>query len=757
MSRLSFFEKRIPYELRQLPQWVLWKFDDIRRTGDTTKKSKVPYGLNGRRASTTNSETWSSYEDVVQTLHGSKLYDGIGFVFTSEDPYVGIDLDNALEENGAIRPEQQKILQNFGSYSEISQSGRGIHIIVKGNTPDSLSLKKGDAFGPGQGLEIYQKGRFFIMTGDCLPQYSGEILDGSATLQKLFEQFKPGIQNTDLPTTRGNTVAPVALLEDEDILEKAFNAKNGEKFTRLWDGTWNNYPSDSEADAALCCELAYWTRDPSQIDRLFRRSGLYRPKWDESRGVETYGAITISNALSFVKDNTCGNGEESDPLHCTDLGNAARLVKLYGNNLRFCDALGGWFIWEKSVWKKDASHVARKMAQQTVKQIHVEASKESNNEKAETLKKHAFASERAPRILALLEMAKPDLAVKSEEFDVDPLVINCPNGILDLNTGVFSDHTSEAMLSKVTRGSYDPKAGRGTWTTFLEQIFDGNEGLIRYVQKAIGYSLTGDTSEQCIFILLGEGANGKTTFMEAVNHALGDYATNTSPETILSSKYKSEKGDDIASLMGSRLVATSETGIGRELDESKLKLISGGDKVSCRKLYKEYFTYTPTWKLWMLTNHKPLYDGGSLALSRRIRLIPFTVTIPPERQDKALLDKLKYEASGILSWAVDGAFLWMKEGLGDADEIQQATEQYRRDQDSVGKFLEEECRVEPDEKVKIMDFRSRYKQWCSENGEREIARKELNNYLQKFKISKKKSNGQWMYFGVGVDQSDQVT
>jgi len=743
--------ENIPVELRRSDQWVVWKIEE--RTGKDKKpvKAKVPYSARtGEKASTKDPDTWSSYEKAICAVRNFGM-DGIGFVFTENDPYVGIDLDNAIHEDGTIGLDQGKLVERLDSYTETSQSGSGLHIIVKGETPGGQALKKGDAFGPGHGLEIYETGRYFIMTGNRLESFPEDINEDAGTLDALFRQFKSEVETVSPAVCSSEAV----LLQDGEIIEKAKSAKNGEKFQKLWNGDCSDYSSQSEADEALCCLLAFWTKDPGQIDRMFRSSGLVRPKWDERHGRETYGEMTINNALQLVTKGYQKLASTAVEHALTDLGNADRFASDWKQKLKYCRNLGGWHHWDGIRWRKDETGKAVRLAKDTVRRIFIEAAEQTDPEKRKQIAKHAMASQNRARVVALLEMAESELAFTTRELDVATILLNCENGLLDLRTGKLHPHSPDHMVSKVTGATYRPDINpSGLWSQFLNDIFNGNTGLIRFVQKAVGYSLTGETTEQCLFILYGEGANGKSTFLEAVGYALGDYAATASPETFLLTKNHKNIGDDIAALKGSRFVATSETARGRQWDESRVKHLTGGDTLTCRKLYGDYFDYKPTWKIWMATNHKPHFDTDNEALFRRIRLIPFTVAIPLEKQDKNLLEKLRVHAPEILAWAVEGALLWQNEGLESPAAVLFATDGYRREQDSLGRFLDEECIKGEGREVKISAFKSRYEEWCDETGERKMPRGQIGRYLLKQGIEKHRTKEARYFQGVGLRTDD---
>ena len=257
----------------------------------------------------------------------------------------------------------------------------------------------------------------------------------------------------------------------------------------------------------------------------------------------------------------------------------------------------------------------------------------------------------------------------------------------------------------------------------------GNADLIEFLQRAIGYSLTGDTSERAFLILHGAGRNGKSTLLETVRAVLGpDYADRTRTETLLAKK-EGEIPNDVAKLRGLRFVTASEADEGRRLAEATIKDLTGGDAISARFMRAEWFSFLPQFKLWLGTNHRPVIRGTDNAVWDRIRLVPFDVRIPEAEQDKHLRDKLLAEAPGILAWAVEGCRSWRQDGLGAPREVREATAGYRGEMDVLGAFLDDCCIVDPNAHAAAKDLYAAYTRWCDENGERSLSQKAVGQRL----------------------------
>ena len=339
-------------------------------------------------------------------------------------------------------------------------------------------------------------------------------------------------------------------------------------------------------------------------------------------------------------------------------------------------------------------------------------------ERFQEISKHAARSENLSRIRAMVTLAQSEsgIPVLPQELDKDPWLLNVRNGTLDLRSGTLRPPQRSDMITRVIDVEYYPDAQCPTWLQFLNKVMDGNEGLITFLQQAVGYSLTGDTREQCLFFLHGKGANGKSTFIEAVTGLLGPYSKHTRPETFMAKKSDGVP-NDLAELEAVRLVAAVELEEGRRLAEVLTKQVSGGDTLKARYLFQEFFEFKPQFKLWLCGNHKPRIQGTDHAIWRRIRLIPWVVTIPDNEQDKTLPSRLKAEQPGILAWGVRGCMDWRRNGLSTPNEVMAATADYRKEMDVLGDFFENSVIVGGDESVTVKDLYEAYKKFCDDNGE----------------------------------------
>ncbi len=387
---------------------------------------------------------------------------------------------------------------------------------------------------------------------------------------------------------------------------------------------------------------------------------------------------------------------------CTDTGNGERFAAMFGQRLRFARGLN-WLLWAGTHWEIDECDRVFEMGKITARGIYQEAGASEDEDERKRLATHAKSSESASRRAAMLDLAAKDCAAikaKASDFDTrdkSGWLFNCQNGTLDLRTGELFAHDKADCITRLAPVTFDPDATCPHFERFLWKVLGEDLALFEFVQKFIGYTLTGQTREQCFAILHGNGSNGKSTLLETLAALLGPYARPTDAG-LLMEKHAGKVSNDLAALRGVRLVLAQETKEGRAFDEELVKRITGGDVVTARFLFKEFFDFTPDFKIWLCTNHQPTITGDDDGIWRRIRLIPFGAKFwdadkgesgPDElRADKTLPDKLVGELPGILNWAAHGALMWGRDGLGVPQSVADATGAYRASQDPITSFLE---------------------------------------------------------------------
>ena len=406
----------------------------------------------------------------------------------------------------------------------------------------------------------------------------------------------------------------------------------------------------------------------------------------------------------------------------TDTGNAERLVALHGEDVRYVFPWEKWLLWDGRRWKRDDEGAILQRAKLTARYIARDAIYQPEDELRKGLMEWSLKSESMVRRKALVDLARsePGIPVDPSDLDNDLMSLTVNNGTLLLETGELVEHDRTILSTKLVPVDWIPRSKCPLWIKFLRRITDGDEDLMAFLKRAVGYSLTGQVKEQCFFTLYGRGANGKSVFVETLSKILGDYSTVADFSTFMVRKSEGPR-NDIADLQGARFVSAMETDEGQRLSEAIIKKLTGDDTIKVRFLHKEHFEFVPTFKVWLAANHKPVITGTDHAIWRRVRLIPFTVTIPDEEQDKDLPAKMAEELPGILNWAVEGCLEWQRDGLGESEAVEAATESYRASEDIIGAFISDRCAVESGVREQFSALYTAYRDWASANSETPIS------------------------------------
>src|SRR6266568_4281191 len=488
---------------------------------------------------------------------------------------------------------------------------------------------------------------------------------------------------------------------------------------------------------ALACQLRDNKVSVEEAESITRNYQKYVPSINAKGQLEPF---TIEEALATLRSAYAGdvrqpwestpsytigsNGHIPQPaaapgsFNLTDLGNAERFASQYRDRVRWCHVWNSWMIFNGKYWEQDRSGQVDRLAKNTVRSIYLEAANEKDKARRQQIDKHAGYSESNRAVRAMLDRAKSELPATPDEFNTTIHLLNCQNGTLDLRNVQKHDHNPADMLTRCLKINYRIDAPCPTWISCLATIFAGNEKLIKFVQEALGMSLSGDTSEQGLFLCLGGGSNGKTTLLEAVRILLASYALAANIETFMVRKSE-HISNDVAELYGARFVTAEETTLGGRLNEAFLKKATGKQPLRARRLHENEFEFMPEMTIWFAVNHKPVVKDTSKAMWRRVHFIPFTVTIESNQADKHLGEKLLAEAEGILAWLVQGCMAWYQQGrLNVPTIVSEATAAYRQEMDVVARFLEECCKVDVKENIGATLLYKAYKEWCDETGER---------------------------------------
>lgn len=758
----------IPSELRILPQWILWRAEE-----KSSRYTKIPYQVDGNEARSNDRRTWSTFATAAKFYTESNA-DGIGFVFSRQDSYVGIDIDKCVtyaaddtkKVNPIINDFAKEIIDTLDSYTEFSVSGTGIHIIIKGSLPQSV-------VGTGRksakhGLEIYQYGRYFTMTGNR--ENSNEIYDRTDELAEIFEKY---FDDSDIKgrVNLAEYENDEIKLSNEALWERMFRSKSGDEIRSLYNGNLTN-DDHSSSDLALCNHLAFWTgKSASRMDSMFRETSLMRDKWDRihfSDTGETYGERTIATAISTTTSTVLDHQNDSEfsfsfhsddvvaeevekparKFKLTDLGNAERIAYEYGHVIRYIPSVG-WYIWNGKYWEFDEKGKLHRIVAKVVRKLG-ESADETEQKWARHCEKHNVRESAIKDLKVLVPGDRSD-------FDQHKYLLNVANGVVDLKTGKLQPHDRELKLTKITNIFFEENAKCPNWLAFLDQIFLGDKELAEYMQRLIGYSLTGDISEQIMMFLVGGGSNGKSTFINTIKDLVGEYGKQAKSDTFIKKK-ETGANNDIARLVGSRFVSAIESEEGEKLSESFVKQITGGEPVLARFLRQEYFEYIPEFKVFFTTNHKPIIGGLDEGIWRRVKLIPFDLNLPAHKRDKKLPEKLSLEMSGILNWAIEGCLKWQKDGLIEPAVVAKATGNYKEDMDILGPFLAECCYVDKtNENIKIeaKELYTVYDSFGYKSGERTVSNRSFYRMLETKGFKKERGTGNKNFF-IGITLQERA-
>lgn len=755
--------EEIPIDLMERDTWVCWKIEE----SQNGRKTKRPYNPHtGSYAKSNDPTTWSDYETALEM---SKNFDGIGFMLG--DGIFGIDIDGVEKEiqeylaNDDVDNIVGEFIETMESYAEISPSGKGIHILVKGELPKG-GRRRGN-------VEMYEELRFLTFTGFRIGRFTEVAEDEMGKINYLHNKYIAQPEGEAKPIN--NNKGTGNNLSASELIDIAKKSKNGLRFTTLYEGDWTQfYESQSEADMAFANDLAFWTaRDAAKMDEIFRKSNLYRDKWDEMRGKDTYGNITINNAIDsctnefipektdtdfqiFIMDDAVKPVKKDKRYSYDDTGNAERLKDKFGSFIRYNYTAKNWMYYDGKRWKNDDAGKMKGLVDKVIAGLKSEKISDSyegyDNEEIKKFRtRHWKDSRNHSKKENMLKECQHLLPVHNHNFDSDFKLFNTQNGYLNLDTGELLDHDKNKFFTKISNSEYTDKADCPKWEDFLDDIFLGNQELIKFIQRCAGYSLSGHTSEQVLFVLYGNGRNGKSVFLDIMNEVFGNYATNIRPQAIMANKQKSDASPEIAKLDGARFVTTTEPNEGDRFDEGLLKQLTGGDKVTARNLYENEFEFVPQLKLWMATNHKPYVRGTDDGIWRRFVIIPFEKQIPKDKVDKDLTNKLKKELPAIMKWCVDGFLEWQKIGLAEPQSVKEQRDEYRTEMDPIEMFIDECCRRRSEtSNIKSSTLFQAYDNWAKENHQYRMTNTKFGKEMKK-KFKWKRSNGV-QYLGIELLQ-----
>ena len=765
----------IPHDLKQYPYWCVWKYEQRQGEG---KPTKLPYHpLTAQLAKSNDSGTFTPFDIASKALNGEAGYSGMGVGLFGN--IAAIDIDNCIDTAGQPNELARDVMSTMNTYAEISPSGSGLRLFFL--APD-FNYDKARYYikNSGAGLEVYVAGntsRFVTVTGNAYG-FPMPIADCSDKLPQVLDKY---MRRPEREHTASAVEPPGSMLTDEEIKAKAPNAKNGALFTRLWNGdTSAHNGDDSAADQALCNLLAFWTGgDMEQMDRLFRESSLYRDKWER----EDYSSATLEKAVrdcvifynpgSTAAEDFAGLGSNTKsikPEDFTDTGNAVIFARVFHGSVAYCTATG-WLVWDGSRWEESelaaqnqamrltnamlaeaAALLGAARAELTSAETDVDTDRISSANtrvtQAKAYHKHALATRNKPKIQALLSLARSYLEVKSDALDADPYILNTPAGMVDLRTGGILPHDPAKFCTKITAVSpSDENAHK--WTELINTVTEQDAGLIAYLQHTAGMSAVGKVFEESLIIALGDGSNGKSTVFNPLAAVMGDYAGTIDADLLTTAKQN--KGAELATLKGKRLIIAAELEEGRRLSTGALKRIASTDTIRAERKYLAPEDFCPTHTMVLYTNHAPRVGSTDTGTWRRLAVIPFTAKIPKTAEVKNYASVLVQEAGGaILSWIIQGAIAFCRAGhkLPHCDRVEAARERYKQDNDWMSRFLEECCEVEQGKSVASGLLYSRYRQWAIDSTEYVRSTTDFTAELVKREFEKRPTKAGKFWFGL---------
>lgn len=660
--------KNIPQELKMNGLWCGWRL--------IPDKGKVPFNLStGEHAKSNDETTFATYPILLNNLHKYLKYEngkqvgGIGLgIFRG---YSAIDIDHCINERGQYSDIAQDIIGFCNSYTEISPSGTGIRIIFK--TQNRIDKEEYYINNHNLGLEIYisdNTNKFVSITGNKISGDTINEIDISYILDKYMKKGQFNI---------------------EKVLKK--DAKLNELWNKQAPGS---HSDESESDMALACKLNYYLKNnESEVKRYFEMSPYFKSKDEKhiQKWRNGYGIETIRKANNYIGPVIQKSNVKTYDLN--DTGNAHRFVDLFQGEIKYNVDNKLWMIWNQNFWEFDVTEKIKNYVEVLAEQLTYECSTINDmEERTRVLRNinHIYSSAGKE---ALLKEARhlAGVPILNNELDRNKFLVCCQDETIDLQNKCIRGNLKEDLISMTTSCPIDTENEPTKFLKFLKEILIDDE-IIHYVHKALGYSISDLTREQCMFILHGDGNNGKSLLLDVINTILGSYGISTKAELLTESNFESQNSEQIARLKGKRFCVVEEVKEGARLDERLVKqLTSGIGKMVARFLYAGSFEFEVRCKIWMATNYEPVIKGTDKGIWRRIVKIPVPTDFTG-KEDKDLRDKLLAEAPQILGWLYKGFLLYQEEGLKQPFGIINAIKEYREDMDIVQQWINEYCETD---------------------------------------------------------------
>lgn len=728
-------------ELKSHRNWVGWLKKERRRNDGSTRTDKVPISPhNGKFASVSDSSTWGSFQQVEDCLDLHSP-DGIGYVFTSDNNIVGVDIDNCVDSDGEIDPKALAIIKLLDSYTEWSPSGEGFHIWVKGEIPRSLINHEA-------GIEVYSVGRFFTFTGDHVAGTPTAIEERQDEIYEIYDRH----------SERNAVSVPVNDNQQSDVF---FTVPSPEEIREAL----SYIPEQSDyGECWLPVQMAVHSVYPDDVGiRLIEEwspgyEGEVAQKFASFSQVgNSNGRVKIGTLFHIAKQHGYVRRQRItrlDPVidisgyRAEDGGILDAWEDFYGEDWLFSESIGLLLKWSSSHWSPDYNLEFQRLILNFIKQLNDSArsllNAASTDEDEKIAKAYISATKRTRnRVNSVVEMAKALKAIEPSRLDQGNL-LNLLNGTLDLDTLKFREHRRDDYLTHCLDFIYDPLAKCPRWEQFIgEVLVDATTGepdaeLSYLIQEGVGYTLTVSTKAETMFMLLGHGSNGKSVTTTIIKRLLGSLAIVTN-----FNRWGESGNYEIARLPGKRLVLSTESEPGGRVDEPTLRRIVSGEVIPARAIYGRPFEFKPVAKLWWAMNQKPTIRETGYATWRRLIIIPFNRTFTDLDRDPNLSDKLIAELPGILNWALTGLERFHLQGRFTKPRLaREAIEEYQREANPLLEWFNESVEIIDQRKTSASSLYRSYSGWCARAGVKHDNRTVLGRILKTLPgVKYKRSNG----------------
>lgn len=718
------FMENIPNELKQMPRWAMWQW-----IWNGKKWDKPPYRVEGGKAANNKSAHWGEFQKAVSALGDRKRFSGIGFTLGGKGcGYTVVDIDNCRDRDSKeIAPWATEVIEYLNSYTEVSPSGEGVKIWLRGSMPEGNWANKRDNF------EVYDKGRYLTITGQVIEDLN-EISDGGDGLLRFL------VDNMQSESSESPQREP----DDVEWLTEC--AK--EAITYI--------DPDCEYDEWVRVGMAlHWLSDDlfDVWDKWSSEGGKYEGTSNCRQHWESFDSRknSVKIATLFYLASQNGFVMPVRSYEKSDYGVARRVIAKIQGRIYWVQEWRTWACWDGRKFATETDSDLVEAIIRTSKEMISEAP-EGGDKEADKVRAAYIAwckkYQSKNGVDAVIRFCRSLLSTKVEAFDTNRLMLHCENGVLEFGDKVtFTGHDPKLMNTQLSPVVYSSDAKCPRWEQFIDEVTQGDTELGTYLQKLCGYCLTGRIDQQEIYILYGDGNNGKSVFAEILLNLLGDYGSPARQELLMAQS--SQHVTDVADLYGRRCVVAQETDESCRLRENQVKVLTGGSVIRARRLYENAWSFKPTHKIMLATNNMPTVRGTDDGIWRRIRIIPFRASFQG-REDRGLEGKLIAELPGILNWAIYGYKLFQLESLNEPPCMSHSRTRFRDDMNTVRQFVDDRCILDEEHRTETGTLYQAYKLYCEQEGHYAFSARKLHTELTRIGVTSVRSHGERYKSGIAL-------